>query len=178
MNTFNRIAAPTIARNETIKDLLIIGAAVLMGTWLWRRLRNFVEGGCTQCSACNSTPMFSKGHFHQVTHPIFNVREMCKELVLLEQHLFDARQRCPQCIRKHFIHSEALAEEAVTLDAKGAYPFIKAVPDKIRSLIKSYAMGIDPTQVAQGVRVIRKDLLAKCFYIKDPSEDTSLDEKE
>jgi hypothetical protein len=47
--------------------------------------------------------------------PGYNLREVAKQLVLLEDHLFQEAKRCPDCIRKHFLTVEALLEEAVTL---------------------------------------------------------------
>jgi hypothetical protein len=43
------------------------------------------------------------------------MREILKELILLQDHLFHPAKRCTDCIRKHFITIEALAEECVTL---------------------------------------------------------------
>lgn len=53
--------------------------------------------------------------------PTFNLRECSKQLLLLEDHLFQANKRCPDCIRKHLMTVEALAEEAVTLDLEGRW---------------------------------------------------------
>lgn len=51
-----------------------------------------------------------------IMHPLFNLREACKHLALLEDHLNQPRKRCPDCIRKHFLTLEALFEEGVSLD--------------------------------------------------------------
>ena len=51
-----------------------------------------------------------------VFSPLFNMREICKQVVLLEDHLNNPRKRCPDCIKKHFLTIEAFFEEAVSLD--------------------------------------------------------------
>lgn len=57
-----------------------------------------------------------------VMEPEFNLREIAKQMILLESHLAVPRQRCADCIRKHYATIEALAEEGSTLDAaRGRY---------------------------------------------------------
>lgn len=52
-----------------------------------------------------------------VMEPAFNLREIAKQMLLLEAHLAVPRQRCADCIRKHYATIEALAEEGASLDA-------------------------------------------------------------
>ena len=56
-----------------------------------------------------------------IMSPLFNLREICKQMSLLEDHLNNVRKRCPDCIRKHFLTIEALFEEAVSLDKDQEY---------------------------------------------------------
>ena len=56
-----------------------------------------------------------------VMNPLFNLREICKQSALLEDHLNNPRKRCPDCIRKHFLTIEAFYEEAVSLDKNFKY---------------------------------------------------------
>ena len=51
-----------------------------------------------------------------IMHPLYNLREVCKQTALLEDHLNNERKRCQDCIRKHFLTIEALLEEAISLD--------------------------------------------------------------
>lgn len=53
-----------------------------------------------------------------VMEPSFNLREIAKQMLLLESHLAVPRQRCADCIRKHYATIEALAEEGASLDAE------------------------------------------------------------
>jgi hypothetical protein len=54
------------------------------------------------CKSCDS--------LLPVLDPRFNMREICKQSVLLEDHLFQKEKRCHDCICKHFLTIEALAE--------------------------------------------------------------------
>jgi hypothetical protein len=51
----------------------------------------------------------------KITDPLFNVREILKQMVLLEDHLLHEYKLCPDCIRKHLLTVEAFAEEGVSL---------------------------------------------------------------
>ena len=102
-----------------------------------------------------------------VMDPMYNMREICKQSILLEDHLFQKEKRCHDCICKHFLTIEALAEEAITLDKEQKHPEINVLPTKVRTITKKY---IDnhtnenqPPLTAQELREIRKDLMQKCF---------------
>ncbi len=56
-----------------------------------------------------------------VMNPRHNIREIAKQMILLEDHLFNPAKRCHNCIRKHITTIEAFAEEAVTLDTEKVY---------------------------------------------------------
>jgi hypothetical protein len=56
-----------------------------------------------------------------ILDPMFNVREVVKNILLLEDHLLDQRRRCMQCLKKHLLLIEAFLEEAITLSKKGRY---------------------------------------------------------
>lgn len=55
------------------------------------------------------------GALDPVSEPEYNMKEIIKQSILLEQHLADKRKRCKDCILKHFLHCQGLAEEAVML---------------------------------------------------------------
>ena len=118
------------------------------------------NGTCGEgCKSCDS--------LLPVLDPRFNMREICKQSVLLEDHLFQKEKRCHDCICKHFLTIEALAEEAITLDKDLKHPEINVLPTKVRTITKKY---IDnhtnenqPPLTAQQLREIRKDLMQKCF---------------
>ena len=66
----------------------------------------------TRVAATNYLPL---------TSPQFNVREIAKQMVLLEDHLRHKDKVCPDCIRKHLLAIEAYAEEACSLDETGIW---------------------------------------------------------
>lgn len=53
-----------------------------------------------------------------IHNPVFNERLIVKQMLLLEEHLNQPNMHCFDCIRKHFLMIEALAEEAIQLDGK------------------------------------------------------------
>jgi hypothetical protein len=116
---------------------------------------------CTQCHGKDGKPLLP------VLEPMFNMREMCKQIILLEDHLFQTRKRCEDCICKHFLTIEALAEEALTLDKNKKYlDYLQDLPDRIREIQDQYIKlenKDDIHDVAQKLRVIRKEMMTKSF---------------
>lgn len=102
-----------------------------------------------------------------VLDPVFNLREICKQSILLEDHLSQPEKRCTDCCVKHFLTIEALAEEAVTLDKQKEHHKLEHLPAKIRELQKLWFQ--DPTSnahtVSQKLREIRKVYQIDCFDI-------------
>ena len=96
--------------------------------------------------------------------PLFNIREICKEFTLLEDHLNCEDKRCFDCINKHFLKCEALAEEAISLDDADEYPFLSSLPGKIRSWHYLVQDGESPGSIASGIRRMRKDLMPVSYH--------------
>ena len=90
--------------------------------------------------------------------PLFNMREMCKEFTLLEDHLNQPDKRCPDCINKHLMKCEALAEEAISLDKEGKYPFLAKIPNVIRGWHAAALDRDNPEALAAPIRMFRKKL--------------------
>lgn len=105
--------------------------------------------------------------------PSFNAREICKEMVLLEKHLNEPHQRCRDCISKHMLTIEALAEEAISLhcpEKKRVCPKeLHGIPHAIRRLQSELASAsYDPkkcTSTATRIRKIRKALMKQYAVI-------------
>lgn len=104
--------------------------------------------------------------------PIFNLREVCKHLLLLEDHLNNPRKRCPDCIRKHFLTAEAFLEESVSLGDSDELELRGELASQasdyaaqLHELGDLWNSGGDPCEVAQGLRSIRKELLPFCFLL-------------
>ena len=94
-----------------------------------------------------------------LTHPQFNLREITKQMVLLEDHLFQAYKRCPDCIRKHLLTIEAFAEEAVTLDSSHLFQEVAGLTAVVaRYWMEQFNDKRPPVEIAEEVRQVRKAL--------------------
>ena len=94
-----------------------------------------------------------------LTDPRFNIREIAKQLVLLEDHLSHAYKACPDCIRKHLLTIEALAEEATALGAEQQFTYgTEGVAELTRRWMERIIDGESLVAVGQDVRNLRKVL--------------------
>lgn len=104
-----------------------------------------------------------------VMDPNFNLREICKQCILLEDHLSHDEKRCFDCCVKHFLTIEALAEEAITLDNTTTKSSVKIMqlPSRIRSLQSQWHQDPDNNShaVSQELRKIRKDFQIDAFDV-------------
>lgn len=101
-----------------------------------------------------------------IMDPLFNVREMCKQLALLEDHLQIDKKRCLDCIRKHLLTAESLAEEAISLDmSRRYYAVLQPLPDKLREM---WGMVQDKKylETAAASRKMRKPLMLLCSTVR------------
>lgn len=121
------------------------------------------EDGVT--NACGTDKKLSK-----ILDPRFNLREAAKNLILLEDHLFQSLKRCNDCIKKHCLLIEGFLEEGITLDKTGEYTqeLIKSLNEfsiLFQKISKKMMEGVltdrDCIEVAQELRKIRKPLCQK-----------------
>lgn len=96
------------------------------------------------------------------------MREIVKQIILLEDHLFQECKRCPDCVKKHFLTIEGLAEECRTLCLKrGQQESADAaiVARRIRVLQHAWESRKGECKVATAVamqlRQLRKPLMGK-----------------
>lgn len=115
------------------------------------------------CQQCEGGTSVTGGKLLPVMDPCFNMREVCKQCILLEDHLNNKGKDCNDCIQKHILAIEALCEEAVSLDKEGKYPDIYELPSVCRNLSRKFINGEDLRKLAQQYRVIRKDLMKKYY---------------
>lgn len=120
-------------------------------------------GDSDSCNECTSSTSVSGGKLLPVMDPCFNMREVCKQSILLEDHLNSKGKDCKDCIRKHFLTIEALCEEAIGLDKEGKYPDIRDLPEKIRMIIKRFISKKNKFEIAQELRTIRKKYMNRYF---------------
>jgi len=95
----------------------------------------------------------------------FNLREICKQCILLEDHLSHDKKRCTDCCIKHFLALEGLCEEAVTLDKENRHQNLKGLAERIRRLQKMWYEDPDGSahQCSQELRRIRKEFMTDVF---------------
>jgi len=106
-----------------------------------------------------------------VMNPLFNFRQIVKEILLLEDHLAHPDMRCPDCINKHLLKIEGYAEEAITL---GGEPELIDLADGVirsaRSFFSLFGIGVEEEEewldVQQVLRKTRKILLPYALRIK------------
>ena len=111
---------------------------------------------------------------------MFNLKEVSKHLILLEDHLFQQGRRCKDCIIKHIYTIEAFLEEAITLDTTGEnVKLIENVHSEFKNISKEIIDIINNTSqkdeditpyihsVAQKLRNIRKPLMYKTITLRE-----------
>lgn len=92
--------------------------------------------------------------------PKFNLREVAKHSILLEDHLFQKEKRCPDCIRKHLMTIEAFLEEAITLDKEGLYTFeIEQMLQDVKNASLEFVQSSDFIRLGQRLRALRKTIM-------------------
>ena len=109
-----------------------------------------------------------------VMNPLFNLREICKQSALLEDHLNNPRKRCPDCIRKIFLTIEALYEEAISLDKKFEYDeYLDGKAQMMRDLQGDWLDAKDTKKyhsacetISQSLRKVRKEYAPICFDVR------------
>lgn len=99
----------------------------------YNRIKNSNCLAITSSTVKRSFNKKNESSLRPLLKPMFNVLEIYKQSMLLLDHLSDKSLRCGDCILKHTLFIEALAEEAIGLDNKGKY-FDKLL--KLTKLIK------------------------------------------
>ena len=102
-----------------------------------------------------------------VSDPKYNMHQIIKQSILLEEHLANKNKRCRDCITKHFSHIIGLAEEAVMLACSDVnmYPHMKECPDFYNNLFKRWlADNTISLEVCKELRIMRKKLIAVYFF--------------
>lgn len=103
-----------------------------------------------------------QGEVLGITDPRFNLREICKQLLLLEDHLYSPNKQCPDCITKHFLTTEALVEEMNSLMGQD-HPGVAFFASWVRGLFDGYRNGIPPRVIAGTIRPVRKRMCRQLF---------------
>ena len=106
-----------------------------------------------------------------LTDPVFNLREIAKQFILLEDHLAHPYKLCSDCVYKHLMTVEALAEEATALDSVGdVKKTSELMAETARVWIERLADKTDPQTIAGEVRAMRKELVKLVYDPRDMAE--------
>ena len=110
------------------------------------------------------------------------MREIIKQLIMLEDHLFQKCKRCKDCINKHMVMIEGLAEECATLcsaQSDSVAADASRIASQVRMAHHAHAQAPkDPrvcTEIGERLRVLRKELMAK--YATLPPEQLPTEER-
>ncbi len=144
--------------------LIIILVSLLLAMQIKHNKNNKKEtkGGSCDIKSC--------GALDPVSNPAYNMQQIVKQSILLEEHITNKNKRCRDCITKHFLHIIGLAEEAQMLatDKCYKYPLIKESVDIYNDLFKTWIKNKDNEeinlQVADKLRINRKKLIAIYFF--------------
>ena len=144
--------------------LIIILVSVLLAMQIKHNKNNKKEtkGGSCDIKSC--------GALDPVSNPAYNMQQIVKQSILLEEHITNKNKRCRDCITKHFLHIIGLAEEAQMLatDKCYKYPLINESVEIYNDLFKTWIKNKDNEQinlqVADKLRINRKKLIAIYFF--------------
>lgn len=116
---------------------------------------------------CGGNCQFNKDLL-PIMEPEFNLYECAKQIILLEDHCNNPGKRCEDCIKKHFMTIEALAEEGASIDKKGVHrDECNQLAEQVRRVKKDLVHGKDLGDIAQDLRKIRKPLMINYFDMAD-----------
>ena len=124
------------------------------------------EGGGGKCSAASAQAAKMCGAEDPVSDPDYNMKEIAKQSILLEEHLVEKNKRCKDCIAKHFLHIIGLAEEAQCLAGSklAKYPLMGDSPKYYKRLFDRWLKHRDNDaeyrKIDDQLRARRKQLMA------------------
>jgi hypothetical protein len=105
------------------------------------------------------------GAVDPVSEPDYNMREVIKQSILLEEHLTVPDKRCQDCIAKHMLHIQALIMEAMMLacGTVSRYPMLQESSDFYKKQFDKWLAnredGSNMNEIASALRDWRKRLV-------------------
>lgn len=123
----------------------------------------------SNAATCNSATC---GAEDPVSDPSYNMRQVIKQSILLEEHLTQTKKRCHDCQLKHFLHIQGLVEEAMMLSGEKArtYPYMEESYTFYNNMFESWLAKPkdEKTQmhIATELRLWRKKM-AEEYYLKN-----------
>lgn len=127
-----------------------------------------LRSGGSKCASVHAC-----GAIDPVSDPDYNMREVVKQSILLEEHLVEKNKRCKDCIAKHFLHIIGLSEEAQCLAGSKlrTFPLMDTNPSFYDALFKKWLSAKDDDAnlrtIQDELRVRRKALMEAYFLADD-----------
>jgi hypothetical protein len=118
----------------------------------------------------NTCDVKSCGALDPVSDPKYNMQQIVKQSILLEEHLTNKNKRCRDCITKHFQHIIGLAEEAQMLASSkcSKYPLMNESVIVYNDLFKEWMKNRNDEskilEISDKLRIHRKKLIAIYFF--------------
>jgi len=137
--------------------------------------KNIVENVDKFLSVSTEEPKCNKkncGAIDPVSDPSYNMKNVIKQTILLEEHLAEKNKYCIDCIIKHFLHCQGLLEEAIWLSCKNVekYPYLSEGDVLYKELfdlwLKNQKNEEKIKYILEKLRTFRKKLVEK-YYIED-----------
>jgi len=110
------------------------------------------------------------GAIDPVSNPAYNMQQIVKQSILLEEHITNKNKRCRDCITKHFLHIIGLAEEAQMLATNKCYKYplinesVEIYNKLFNNWIKNKEDEIINLNISNELRIHRKKLIAIYFF--------------
>jgi hypothetical protein len=118
----------------------------------------------------SSCDIKSCGALDPVSDPKYNMQQIVKQSILLEEHLTNKNKRCRDCITKHFQHIIGLAEEAQMLatTTSNKYPLLNESVTIYNDLFNEWFNNREDEskilEISDKLRIHRKKLIAIYFF--------------
>ena len=115
----------------------------------------------------------SCGALDPVSDPRYNMQQIVKQSILLEEHLTNKNKRCRDCITKHFQHIIGLAEEAQMLATVNCNKYqllnesVNIYNDLFNLWFKNRNDESKIMEISDKLRIHRKKLIAIYFFDDD-----------
>lgn len=113
-----------------------------------------------------------------ISNPRYNMQQVIKQSILLEEHLSNRRKRCRDCIAKHFNHIIGLSEEAVLLSTNKPNDYCPYMKESVEFYNETFKEWLDCYKnndehnedcmkvIGDKLRTHRKKLIG-CYFFDD-----------
>jgi len=111
------------------------------------------------------------GQVDNVNEPSYNMRNVIRQIILLEEHLAEDNKYCKACCVKHFNHILGLIEEAKWMacsSPENTYPLMNESFNLFNSLFILWARNMNDSKIRKHVlsnmRNMRQSLIDQYYF--------------